>query len=75
VKIDDRPVKDRRQAPHFPGWPLATACPVLHRDLIESLGTYEDFVTARDAFSAEAFQHCLTKFAIVVAFDGEEEVG
>lgn len=49
-------------------------CPVLHRDRIESLGTYEDSVTARDMFSYETFQHRVTKFAIAVPFDGEEDV-
>jgi hypothetical protein len=49
-------------------------CPVLHRDRIESLGTYEDTVTARDMFSHETFQHRVTKFAIAVPFAGEEDV-
>jgi hypothetical protein len=49
-------------------------CPVLHRDQIESLGTYEDSVIARDMFSHQTFQHRVTKFAIAVPFDGEEDV-
>ncbi len=52
----------------------SVACPVLHRDRIESLGTYEDSVTARDMFSYETYQHRITKFAIAVPFDGEENV-
>lgn len=49
-------------------------CPVLHRDRIESLGSYEDTMTARDAFTYETFEHRVTKFAIAVPFDGEEDV-
>lgn len=52
----------------------SVVCPVLHRGQTESLGSYEDSVTAHDAFSGEAFQHRVTKFAIAVPFDGEEAV-
>ena len=52
----------------------SVVCPVLHRDQAESLPVSEDVQAARGMFTGEQFRQRVTKIAIAVPFDGEEDV-